>query len=529
MDPPKDDIKAEPISYDGSVHEGSQSQYDTDDAYLKSLGKSAELHRVYNFWTLCAYQVMISATWTCVVVFYGVIFDVGGPASLLYGSIIVAVGQTLLMASLAEYCGIWPTAGGQQFYVQKLATAKYRPFLSYFVGWCLLLAETATGSSCALNTANIIGTMVSIFHPNVEWKPYQTFLIYLGLLVIPFLMNLKPSALPLYSTVGAVFTILGFFGWAITLLATAPKASAAFVFTKFINNSGYSSNGWVFILSFYTPLYGLYGTDSMMHLVEEMKNASQDAPRAMVWSMVLSGVATIVTDLILLFCCGNYTEYVTALSPYVTWFSDVAGSEYAGIYVAIVFGVVNLLVCTGILSSCSRLGWRMAEDRAFPWSHRLQKIDPKLQIPLNFIFAIMVVEVIIGLISLGSELAYNAIVSGAGVCFALAYAIPVTVALVRGRSILPPRPHFDLGRWGYFVNYVAVAWAMLTIVIYVMPLYLPVTGENIGNMNWAALIVGATFLFSGVWWIFGARFRYLKEAPLEAEQSPVAGEQSSSS
>jgi hypothetical protein len=91
-------------------------------------------------------------------------------------------------------------------------------------------------------------------------------------------MNLKPSALPLYSTVGAVFTILGFFGWAITLLATATKSSAKFVFTQFINNSGYSNNGWVFILSFYSPLYGLYGTDSMMHLVEEMKNAAQDAP-----------------------------------------------------------------------------------------------------------------------------------------------------------------------------------------------------------------------------------------------------------
>ncbi|KAF4986134.1 hypothetical protein FGRMN_10971 [Fusarium graminum] len=488
MDPQKEIIKAEPICYDGSVLEVSQSQYDTDDAYLKSLGKSAELHRVYNFWTLCAYQVMISATWTCVVVFYGVIFDVGGPASLLYGSIIVAIGQTLLMASLAEYCGIWPTAGGQQFYVQKLATEKYRPFLSYFVGWCLLLAETATGSSCALNTANIIGTMVSIFHPNIEWKP---------------------SALPLYSIVGAVFTVLGFFGWAITLLTTAPKSNAK----------------WVFILSFYTPLYGLSGTDSMMHLVEEMKNASQDAPRAMVWSMVLSGVATIVTDIILLFCCGNYAQYVTSLSPYVTWFSDVAGNEYAGIYVAVVFGV--LLVCTGILSSCSRLGWRMAEDNAFPWSLRLLEIDHKLQIPLNFIYAIMVVEVIIGLISLGSELAYNAIVSGAGVCYALAYAIPVTVTLVRGRSILPSRPHFDLGRWGYFVNYIAVAWALLTVIIFVMPLYLPVTGENIGNMNWAALIVGVTFLFSSIWWIFRAKSRYLKNPSINTELISVAGEQSS--
>jgi choline transport protein len=62
-----------------------------------------------------------------------------------------------------------------------------------------------------------------------------------------------------------------------------------------------------------------------------------------------------------------------------------------------------------------------------------------------------------------------------------------------------------------------------------MPLYLPVTGENIGNMNWAALIVGATFLFSGVWWVFGARFRYLKEASFDTEPIPVTGEHSSSS
>ncbi|KAF9767676.1 hypothetical protein IL306_015121 [Fusarium sp. DS 682] len=106
MDSAKDDTKAEPICYDGSVLEGSQTKYESDDAYLKSFGKMAELHRVYNFWTLCAYQVMISSTWTCVVVFYRIIFDVGRPASLLYGSIIVAIGQTLLIASLAEYCSI---------------------------------------------------------------------------------------------------------------------------------------------------------------------------------------------------------------------------------------------------------------------------------------------------------------------------------------------------------------------------------------------------------------------------------------
>lgn len=29
-------------------------------------------------------------------------------------------------------------------------------------------------------------------------------------------------------------------------------------------------------------------------------------------------------------------------SPYIDWFSDVTGSQYSGIYVAVVFGVVNV-------------------------------------------------------------------------------------------------------------------------------------------------------------------------------------------
>jgi len=59
MDPPKEEFKAGPIYHDGSVLEASQSEYDTDDAYLKSLGKSAELHRVYNFWT-CDFSTVTS-------------------------------------------------------------------------------------------------------------------------------------------------------------------------------------------------------------------------------------------------------------------------------------------------------------------------------------------------------------------------------------------------------------------------------------------------------------------------------------
>jgi hypothetical protein len=36
--------------------------------------------------------------------------------------------------------------------------------------------------------------------------------------------------------------------------------------------------GWTFVLSIYTAMYGLYGADAIMHLVEETKDAANNAP-----------------------------------------------------------------------------------------------------------------------------------------------------------------------------------------------------------------------------------------------------------
>lgn len=82
----------------------------------------------------------------------------------------MAIGQTLLMASLAEYCGIWPTAGGQQYYVQVLANDRWRPLLSYLVGWALMTAEMSISASCALNNADILASFVGLVYPDLEWK-----------------------------------------------------------------------------------------------------------------------------------------------------------------------------------------------------------------------------------------------------------------------------------------------------------------------------------------------------------------------
>jgi choline transport protein len=53
-------------------------------------------------------------------------------------------------------------------------------------------------------------------------------------------------------------------------------------------------------------MYGLYGTGDMMHLVEEMRNASRDAPRAMVWSMIFCSITSWLAAILMMYCAGDY-------------------------------------------------------------------------------------------------------------------------------------------------------------------------------------------------------------------------------
>jgi choline transport protein len=145
-----------------------------------------------------------------------------------------------------------------------------------------------------------------------------------------------------------------------------------------------------------------------------------------------------------------------------------------------------------------------------------------------------------GLIVLGSDLAFESIISGGGVTLQIGYVTPIIVVLCRGRKILPDRPNFDLGKWGYAINIVSVLWSMLVIIskimshagscgfgtdaiflVYLCPLYVPVTIPNIDYMNWSCVIVGATILFPGIYWIWRARHRYIKEGNSVLEDNVV--------
>lgn len=256
----------------------------------------------------------------------------------------------------------------------------------------------------------------------------MTFLAYLAMIIIPFIINLPVKILPGLNSFGGAWVIAGGITWAVVFLALGSKHDAKFVFTQFINNSGYSSNFWVFIMSFYNPMYALYGTDGILHLVEETVNPAHNAPRAMVWSMIVCGLMTFVSALVFMFTAGNYESYLEYPEPFLNWFIDTCSSFWGGGMFAVVWYVVaNTLIVVGTNTTSSRLTWSMARDHAFPYSSYLAHVSVKLKIPYRAMVGVFVVEVMIGLVIFGGDLAFEAIISGAGVSLQLGYMIPVAL------------------------------------------------------------------------------------------------------
>ena len=82
--------------------------------------------------------------------------------------------------------------------------------------------------------------------------------------------------------VAVIFLVLFFF--------PAHHQSAGFIFTKFVNNTGFGSGIYVFLIGLLLAQYTFTGYDASAHMSEETQNASRAAARGIIMSIVVSAI-----------------------------------------------------------------------------------------------------------------------------------------------------------------------------------------------------------------------------------------------
>jgi amino acid transporter len=95
-------------------------------------------------------------------------------------------------------------------------------------------------------------------------------------LVLPLAINMFPRLSPWIDYAESGFLVVSFMVWVIVSVLGRSSDGTRW-FSEVSNTSGHPI-GWTFVLSIYTAMYGLYGADAIMHLVEETRDAARNAP-----------------------------------------------------------------------------------------------------------------------------------------------------------------------------------------------------------------------------------------------------------
>ena len=186
--------------------------------------------------------------------------------------------------------------------------------------------------------------------------------------------------------------------------------------------------------------------------------------------------------------------------PYI--FNVVTGTPGGGLGLMFLVLGVNMFCSISITVATSRTTWAFARDDAIPLSRVWSKVDPRLGVPVWALALVTVVQMLLGLINLGSTSAFLAFVSVGVMALQVSYGMPIAFSLFYGRA------QVSHARWklpsivGVVANVVALCWIAFEVVLFSMPTVLPVTKVS---MNYASVVLMGFLTIAAAWYFIYAR------------------------
>ncbi|CAK3901051.1 amino-acid permease [Lecanosticta acicola] len=509
VDTNKNALPAHEQDLDGVNNGWGNLDHDARD--MARLGKKQEFKRNFSFASALGFVSVYMATWEFVLVSLSVGFSDGGYAGLFWCFVVTVICYASIVASLAEMESMSPTAGGQYHWVSEFGPPKYQRVLSYASGWMSTLGWLASVASSTFVTTTQIQAMIEVTYPDFAFTQWQYTLIMWAFTIITIFFNTSGApVLPLLEKVFLGGHLLGFFAVMIPLLVLCPKNSAREVFVDFQNHSGYSNIGTAYLISQVYVMYCNLGSDSVVHISEEVENASLVVPRCMWWSYLGNVGLGIVMLITMLFCIGPLDGVLKSDAPYLLLFNNTGKP---GLSIALNV-ILFLLIYAGnitALTTCAREVFAFARDRGLPFSKTMSKMDHKRDVPSNSVYIVSVAVALLSCINFGSTLGFNIVVSLSLLGLLSTYMISIgCVLLKRLKGEELPYARWSLGRSGLVINAFAFLYSAFILVFSCFPTTLPV---DLSSANWAPLVWVGVIIVSIVFYVVYGRRHYT--APVE--------------
>jgi amino acid transporter len=482
-----------------------------DEKILHRLGYAQELFRAMGVFRNFAISFTIISILAGCLTSYFLAYQWGGPVSVIWGWLIVGTFTTFVALSMGEVASTYPTAGGLYYWSSKLGS----PAWGWFTGWFNLIGLIGIIGAVGYGLATFATALFNLWwsYPNDR---HHIFYIFIAFMILATLVNVFDVRIT--SGINAISAYWHVIGVLIIVFALiiVPNShqSASYVFTKTLNNSGFSGQGWgngifwiVFAIgSIGMAQYTLTGYDASAHLAEETHKASRAAAVGMVWSVIVSVIAGFILLLAVTFAIPSTAGALNAGGYVVTYIWDTSlGRTWAEflLFIIVCAQTFCLIAC---ITSGSRMMFAFSRDRALP-GHQAWRTVSRHRVPVWAALAMGTLGFLLLLPTYWNNLAGYYVGTSVGTTgLYIAFILPVILRLKAGTSF--EHGAWSLGKHHKWINWVAILWVAFISVIFMLPTTpggIPWNKAWDWNLaNYAPVTIGGALLLFGGWWVLSA-------------------------
>ncbi|PRQ49498.1 putative amino acid/polyamine transporter I [Rosa chinensis] len=496
-------------------------EMDSGEKRLNELGYKQELRREMTLFKTLAISFSTMTLFTGITPLYGSSLVYAGPASLVWGWVVVSFFTWFVGLAMAEICSSFPTTGSLYFWAAHLAGPKWGPLASWCCAWLEtigLIAGIGTQAYAGSQTLqSIILLCTGTNKGGGYFAPKWLFLcMYIGLTLIwAFLNTFALEVIAFIDIISIWWQVVG--GTVIVImlpLVALTTQSASYVFTNFDvapEVTGISSKPYAVILSFLVSQYSLYGYDAAAHLTEETRGADKNGPIAILTSIGIISVFGWAYILALTFSIQDFSYLYDPTNETRGAFvpAQILYDAFHGRYHSSTGAIILLFIIWGsfffgglsITTSAARVVYALSRDQGIPFSSVWRKIHPKHKVPSNAVWLCAAICILLGLPILKVNVVFTAITSICTIGWVGGYAVPIFARMVMPEKKFNPGP-FYLGNLSRPICLVAFLWICYTCSVFLLPTYYPISWSTF-NYAPVALSVGLGLIM--LWWVLDAR------------------------
>ncbi|EAT81366.2 hypothetical protein SNOG_10867 [Parastagonospora nodorum SN15] len=386
----------------------SRSQSSEDRQVMEQMGKLQQLKRRFNVFSIFGLSITLLSSWEALGMSLGVSMTAGGSSSLIYGLIFTFMGSLACAASIAEMASMCPISGAQMHWSYMFAPKELKVVVSFIQGQ--------------------LQGIVKLNNPGYVIERWHTTLIMWAIVLVAYLQHMWTiKLLPVLEMFMGTLHILMFLALFLVMLIMGRNASAEFVFTGFVNQTGWKSNGVAWFVGLLPAIFAFVGFDGAIHLSEETERSAHVIPKVIIWTVLINGPMAWIFAIICLFGISDFAAVLHTSTgyPLIEILLQTTRSRASATAIMAFILTTNFGAMFGDIASVSRLTWAFARDDGLPFSNYFKRIETDQRIPVRAVNLFCGVILLLSLINIGSTVALNAILSLTTISLYASYIIPI--------------------------------------------------------------------------------------------------------